>query len=205
MSVIGEHFLGYQLTGEEPTRIGNDHPNFSPHGIYPCKGEDSWVAISIESSEEWLNLCNVVCSNRLRNAKELLEGSERGKQRNLIDSEIQIWTLERTRYQAMEELQGGGIRAGAVTKASDILSDPNIEARGYLDRFDHPDAGPSTTPGLPFRFSGMPVIQGIRAPLYSEHTEWILKDLLGISADKARKMTESGTTPLKPIDRVYHS
>ena len=105
----------------------------------------------------------------------------------------------------MEELQGGGIRAGAVTKASDILSDPNIEARWYLDRFDHPDAGPSTTPGLPFRFSGMPVIQGIRAPLYSEHTEWILKDLLGISADKARKMTESGTTPLKPIDRVYHS
>ena len=205
MSVIGEHFLGYQLTGEEPARIGNDHPNFSPHGIYPCKGDDSWVAISIESSEEWLSLCNVVGSNRLRDAEDLLELSERKKQRDLIDSEIQIWTLDRTRYQAMEELQAGRVRAGAVTKASDILSDPNIETRGYLDRFDHPDAGPSTTPGLPFQFSEMPVIQGIRAPLYSEHTEWILKDLLGISDDKAREMTESGTTPLEPIDRVYHS
>ena len=103
----------------------------------------------------------------------------------------------------MMALQSVGVKAGKVAKASALIDDPPLTERKYLDRVDHPDAGPSTNPGLPFKFSNLETKLGGRAPLYSEHTEHILNSMLGFETAFVQKVIREGTTPLKPVDRMY--
>jgi len=203
MSVIGEYFIEYQFTGKEPERIGNDHPVFYPHGIFQCKGDDSWIAISVESDQEWQALCEVIESTELRNDKNLSEVSLRRLNREKIELEITSWTKSKSNKEAMHLMQTRGIRAGIVAKASDILSDAHVSERNYLDTVEHPDAGEYTSPGLPFKFDKSSTNLGIRAPMFSEHTLPILSDLLARDMSTIDSLIDKGTTPLEPIDRVY--
>ena len=203
MSVIGEYFIEYQFTGKEPKRIGNDHPVFFPHGIFRCKGDDSWIAISIESDHEWQTLCEVIESAELKNDKNLFEVSSRRLNREKIELEITGWTKSKSNKDAMNLMQTRGIRAGIVAKASDILSDAHVSERKYLDTVEHPDAGEYTSPGLPFKFTKSSTNLGVRAPMFSEHSLPILSDLLARDTSTIDSLIEKGTTPLEPIDRVY--
>ena len=203
MSVIGEHFIEYQLTGKEPKRSGNDHQTFFPHGIFPCKGNDSWVAISIESEREWKSLCDLLAAFDLKDDPDLSDIKTRRLNYQKIESKITEWTKKRTNQQAMNQMQSKGIRAGIVAKASDILSDKHFSERGYLDTVDHPDAGKYTSPGLPFKFSKAATNVGVRAPMFSEHTISILSNLLCKDIRTIDSLIEKGTTPLEPIDRIY--
>ena len=203
MSVIGEYFIEYQFTGKEPKRIGNDHPVFFPHGIFRCKGDDSWIAISIESDHEWQTLCEVIESAELKNDKNLIEVSSRRLNREKIELEITGWTKSKSNKEAMNLMQTRGIRAGIVAKASDILSDAHVSERKYLDTVEHPDAGEYTSPGLPFKFTKSSTNLGVRAPMFSEHSLPILSDLLARDTSTIDSLIEKGTTPLEPIDRVY--
>ena len=71
----------------------------------------------------------------------------------------------------MHQLQNNGVRAGAVSKASDLLEDPQLKSRKYIDHFDHPDAGPSSNPGLPFQFSTMDSVPLSPQALYHQPCE----------------------------------
>tara|TARA_Y100000780_G_scaffold232554_1_gene266055 strand:- start:11324 stop:12571 length:1248 start_codon:yes stop_codon:yes gene_type:complete len=203
MSVIGEYFIEYQFTGKEPKRIGNDHPVFYPHGIFQCKGDDSWIAISVESNQEWQALCEVIGSTELKNDNDLTEVSSRRLNREKIELEITDWTKSKSNKEVMDLMQTRGIRAGIVAKASDILSDPHVSERNYLDTVEHPDAGEYTSPGLPFKFTRSSTNLGMRAPMFSEHSLPILSGLLAKDMSTIASLIEKGTTPLEPIDRVY--
>ena len=203
MSVIGEYFLEFQLTHNEPKRTGNDHHKYYPHGIFRCKGQDSWIAISIEGVDEWNALCTAIEAYDLLQNNTLNDVEERINKRQEIDKKIEKWTSTRNNTAAMIALQSVGVKAGKVAKASDLIDDPHLTERKYLDRVDHPAAGPSTNPGLPFKFSNLETKLGGRAPLYSEHTEHILNNVLGFETAFVQKVIREGTTPLKPVDRMY--
>ncbi|MDA1257497.1 MAG: CoA transferase, partial [Chloroflexi bacterium] len=61
-ALTGEASLGYQLSGMVPERIGNRHLRKAPHGAYPCRGDDKWIAISVGSETEWGGFCEVLGS-----------------------------------------------------------------------------------------------------------------------------------------------
>ena len=203
MSVIGEYFLEFQLTNNEPERTGNDHHKYYPHGIYRCEGQDSWIAITIESVDEWNALCTTIEAYDFLQNNALNNVDERINKRHVIDNKIEKWTRTRSNTNAMIALQSSGVKAGKVAKASDLIDDPHLIERKYLDKIAHPDAGLSTNPGLPFKFSNLETNLGRRAPLYSEHTEHILDSLLGLETTFVQKVIREGTTPLKPVDRIY--
>ncbi|MDY0067248.1 MAG: CoA transferase, partial [Steroidobacteraceae bacterium] len=58
--LLGPEIIDYQLSGKLQPRMGNHHPVFSPHNAYPCRGEDEWVSISVESEEQWAALAAVI-------------------------------------------------------------------------------------------------------------------------------------------------
>ena len=60
MAIIGEQFLGYQLNGKPPQRMGSRHPSMAPHNVYRCNGDDAWVVIAVESDDEWQRFCSAI-------------------------------------------------------------------------------------------------------------------------------------------------
>ena len=90
-----------------------------------------------------------------------------------------------------------------VRKAPDILGDPHYESREFIDQTEHPDAGTHRHPGLPFKFSKSARNLGRRAPMFAEHTNWILNDLLNLDESEVADLRSNDTTPLEPVDRRY--
>ena len=77
LQLIGDAMVGQQLSGREPTRIGNEHSSSAPHGVYPTapllNDPDSWIAIACATDEEWEALLSVWCGRCDRRRSPLLD------------------------------------------------------------------------------------------------------------------------------------
>ena len=177
-SMAGERWLAVAAGADGPRVHGNRHPRFAPHGCYPCRGDDRWVTVSIESDAEWQSLCAVLVRPDL-SADPRLSGVEgRRRAHDLLDAAISAWTRQRNHREAMEALQAAGVRAGAVFDAADVAGDPHLAARRWI--LDAED-GSGRYPGVPFRLASDPVTVRRRGPGLGEHNVEISSEVVGIS------------------------
>ena len=201
MAVIGESFLEYQLTGRPPKRIGNRHPSMAPHNVYRCKGDDSWVVIAVASDEEWGRFREAIGNPDWSQSDQFATTEGRLLHQDELDDLIQEWTKGLTPQEAMQRLQSCGVKAGAVLKAPEILEDPHYSARGFIDVTEHPDGGAYRHPGLSWKFSSAPTALGQRAPMFAEHSDWVLKDLLSVPQNDVDDLQKEAIVPLVPVAR----
>ena len=201
MAVIGEKFLEYQLTGRGPERVGNRHHGMAPHNVYRCKGEDAWVTIAVATDREFGRLAEATGNSGWATDKRFSTTAARLHNQDELDAALQEWTLQRTPQEAMHHLQAFGVRAGAVLKAPETLADPHYEARVFVDHTNHPEGGDYKHPGVSFKSSGPLTILGRRAPLFAEHSDWAIGELLGHSSSDVDVLHAEGVAPLDPVVR----
>lgn len=202
---IGEAIVDYTMNNRVQTRIGNRHPFFAPHGCYPCKGEDKWVAISITSDEEWASLCNVMDNPGLAKDDRFLGSVSRSKEQDLLDKLIETWTRSKDAYEVMEMLQSVEVPSGVVLNCKEVLLDKHMQERECFPLVSHPEIegtkGLGTRPcaRLPWKLSEKSVPSPQPAPRFGEHNEYILGQLLGLSKREILELEREGvigTTPL---------
>lgn len=102
---------------------------------------------------------------------------------------IESWTKSRDKREVMQAFAGRGIPCGAVLDTVEVLADPHLRERGTVFEIDHPTRGRFSMIGCPVRLSDSP-FEPTCAPLKGEHTEDVLGDLAGYSADEIRKLRE---------------
>ena len=197
-NVVGEAYVEYQLTGERPKRFGNGHATMSPHGCYPCKGEDRWLTLAVRDDQEWQALCGVLGRPDLAEDARFSTAEERRRHRDEIHGQISAWTKDQDATEAMRVLQSAGIPAGVVSDAQQLATDEHLEARGFYPRLSHPDAGTYPYPGQPIHLSATPATFRTDAPTLGEHNETILRDELGLSAQEYEALIEDGIICDKP-------
>ena len=98
------------------------------------------------------------------------------------------WTSERDRWEVTETLQKAGVAAYPSMSNKDLATSPHLEARGYLVQKDHPEFGKRIHAGIPWQMSGSPCEVQAAAPQRGQHTEYVLRDILGYSADDVEKL-----------------
>jgi len=202
-TVIGAGLLDYALNGRRTLRIGNRHPVWSPHGVYPCQGHDQWVAIAARNEEEWQAVCQSMGLPELAFDPRFADPIERRLHQEELDEIIAAWTSEKTSYQVMNDLQDAGAPAGAVLTAKQALTDPQYVDRGFFETVHNPpEAGlrPKGYVGRGWKFSRSEA--GIRgpAPRLGEANGYILGELLGIDQAKLKSLAEDWTIGDTPED-----
>ena len=205
VSFIGEGLLDYAFNGRRTRRMGNRHPVMSPHGCYPCKGTDKWVTLAVRDDADWLALCHVLDKDGyLEAAQDERFASPIGRIEHQDESDqiIATWTSTQDQYQVMEKLQEAGVPAGPVLNARGLLADPHFRARGFFEAVDHP---PATELGRREYISrgwklsrDNPAIGG-PAPLLGEHNVYVLRDVLGLSADEIESLQRENLIGNVPI------
>ncbi len=136
VSGVGDAVLRAARDGEAPARLGSRDELLAPQGIYPCLGDDEWVAITVATTSEWAALVDLIAAPSL--ADESYRDVEvRRRDHELIDGEITEWTSSRSKHEAAEALQARGIAAGPVLKSSEVASDEHHRARGFFQYVDH--------------------------------------------------------------------
>jgi crotonobetainyl-CoA:carnitine CoA-transferase CaiB-like acyl-CoA transferase len=189
---IGEALVEYQFTGKQPPRRGNRHPVFAPQGCYVCGGDDDWVAISVESDSQWEALVKLMEASDLGEDTSLKSAKGRQAAHDRIDEHITRWSHSQDKYAVMQACQAAGIPAGAVLKTNDLVRDRHLRARGFFEEVDHPVEGRQELPGMSFRLSKTPAHIRTPAPVFGQHTDYVLRELLGKSDEQIASLRALG-------------
>lgn len=192
--LLGESVLDFSVTGRVAGTMGNKHRDMAPHGVYPCAGDDMWVAVSIDSENEWLALCRAIGQPNLADDSRFRNRDSRRGNQEALDDIISGWTRQWDHYKAMHLLQGCGVPAGAVLKGKETINDPHLEARGFWDVVDNPETGTYKQTTLPWVLSKSPRQTTVPAAGLGEHNFQVFNGLLGLSATEIDTLVEQGIT-----------
>ena len=168
----GIHLLDTELieqlaNGVTSQRRANRSPELAPHGLFPCAGDDRWVAIAVRHTVDWLELCRVIGRDDLAARDDLRTLTGRKAVEDEIEAAVTAWTSEHDVWQAAELLQHAGIPAGPNEDIEDLVeTDPAMH--GFFHEFDHPVGVKFMAQNQPFLWNDnrLPIR---RAPFFGEH------------------------------------
>jgi benzylsuccinate CoA-transferase BbsF subunit len=191
------HFLGpavvdYLSSGRLPRKLGNRHPDASPHGAFRCRGEDRWCAIACLTEQEWLSLCRVMEDQGLATDTRFATLAERKAHEDELEGLVEAWTSTRSAGEVMELLQQAGVPAGVVQTAADIVdTDPQLKARNSFFTLPHPVLGECLHPASPVLLTKSPP-QFRTSPCFGEHNDYVFRELLGLTAQELESLAQEG-------------
>ena len=185
--------LHQSVHGQPPLRVGNAHPEYAPHGVYPCQGDDAWVIIQITTESDWIQLGSVI--PELTTYGEI---GQRIRERKDLDAHIAAWTQKRSSEQAMLELQSAGVTAAKLNNGNDLLTDSQLKDRGYLQWLDREYVGTQPHPSAPFRSAAGAIPITSPAPTLGQHNGEVLGKLLGLSESELQQLEAQGIIGTKP-------
>lgn len=194
IALIGPTVMDYTVNGRVQERQGNLVPTAAPNGVYPCQGEDRWIAISVEDDIGWRALCEVLDAPHWATGQRYSSTASRHKHHVELDREITDRTVRWSPFALMERLQQGGVAAGVVQTAADLIdADPQLRHREHWVRLEHPEMGSTIYNNQPFRM-GLTPQEVLRnpAPLLGQHTREVCTELLGMSDDEVEQLTREG-------------
>jgi crotonobetainyl-CoA:carnitine CoA-transferase CaiB-like acyl-CoA transferase len=198
VAFLGEYIIEAQLSGNEPVRLGNGSPQFSPYSVYRCRGEDDWIAVAVRSDEEWTAFCSVVAPE-LREDSRCASLESRLGNRALLDEEIERRTTKWDKRELESALQAHGVAAGAVLSAPEWLNDRHLKERDFFVELEHAVVGRTAWDGLGVVFNSERKHQGwVAAPLLGEHNRSVLTELLGLSEAEIDRLHEEGVLATAP-------
>jgi crotonobetainyl-CoA:carnitine CoA-transferase CaiB-like acyl-CoA transferase len=195
-AIGGDAYLTACASGAPPPRRGNRSPERAPQGVYPCAGDDEWLAISIESDVEWRALCGAVGSRLDADRHPTL--AHRIDHHDEIDRAIAAWSTGRGKHEAMRMLQAAGVRAAAVMTNRDIVEDEHIAARGFMVEWDQADVGRRRFPGFPIHFADPGEITMHGTPPLGADNRYVLVDVLGYPEARVASLAEAGVIATAP-------
>ena len=189
---LGEFFIAAQEAGRAPERMGNTHPEWSPHGTYRCLGEDEWLSLAVRSDAEWSAFCAAAGLADLAADTALATAAGRREQRQRLDAAIEAWTATGDKFALMETLQRAGIPAGAVVNARELVENPHLASRNFMVNAVAPEGGDFPMPGTPVTVDGRKRAVFHAAPRRGEHSREILARVLGMAAGEIDALVQSG-------------
>jgi crotonobetainyl-CoA:carnitine CoA-transferase CaiB-like acyl-CoA transferase len=194
-----EALLDYTINGRAQGQRGNRHPAMAPHGCYPCKGDDEWVAITVASDAQWEKFRYALGNPAWTREERFATAAGRKAAEDELDAYITAWTKEHEHYEVMELLQKAGVAVGAVLSGPEILSDAHLAAREFLLTIDKAEAGTHFYPGFVPRFHPAPSVLRLPAPCFGEHNAYVFATILGLSAEEIAELAKERIISTEPI------
>ncbi len=192
--------LDHQLTGNPWDRLGNDDPELCPHGVYPSAGDNEWVAVAVRSTDDWRALAAVIGRDDLGADPALATAEGRRARQGEIDAAISDWTAGRPPTDAEVALQVRSVPAHAVVHSHMDAPDPQLEHRRHTVPVVHE--------GQPDRMVERSRIELSRTPpdphhipALGQHTEQILRDVLGYDDTRLAQLRACGALGSEPARR----
>jgi crotonobetainyl-CoA:carnitine CoA-transferase CaiB-like acyl-CoA transferase len=175
---------------------GNDDARGAPWGVFPCVGEQMWAVVCVRNDDDWRGLVDAMGGPAWAKADELADAASRIRHRAEVNAKVAEWTATLAPRDVMARAQEHGVPAGAMLSSFDQLSDPHLDARGFLVPVQQQEAGPLTFEGPAFHGSAMSGPRITQAPLLGEHTKEIARTLLGLTDAEIEKLVADGVLEL---------
>lgn len=185
----------YTLSGgaEIPQQTGHDLPTSTLYGVFTAT--DGHVVIAAQVDDAWKRFAHLVAEQTGNRAfavdTRFQSAAGRNQHRLEILSVVRDWVATRCVADVLAALDAVDVPCAKVQRIDEVLSDPQIQARGMLIEQAHPILGKVTLPNLPFHFSECDTTQRMPAPLMGQHNRKIAREL-GYRAEQIEAMVRDG-------------
>ncbi len=188
--LAAEGWMEYSMNGAEPQRQGNRDAWMSPHNCFRCLGEDTWVTIACGTEDEWQALCRVMEQPQLAEDLRFRTAHDRKVHEDELEQLLTAWTTQHDRWEITRKLQAAGVAAFPSMSSKDLTEDTQLNGRGFFVRLPHPVVGIQTHTGIPWLLTNAP--NGVRsaAPLLGQHTDEVLRGVLGCTDEDIARLRE---------------
>ncbi len=184
---LGDAMVDQQL-GATPERLGNNDPSWAPQGIYQCRGQFRWLAISVTDDDAWTAAARIIGGDTLARDERFLKSEDRLARRAELDELLSSWAAGQNVVTAFHELQGVGVAASPVLVDELLATDPNVAQRGWLRPLSSGDVGEyvHTSHAL----AGIPQAWDRGAPLLGEDNRYVYQGILGLDDEAYERLVD---------------
>ncbi|MCW3473970.1 CaiB/BaiF CoA transferase family protein [Limobrevibacterium gyesilva] len=182
--------MNYLSTGENPPRLGNQHPNIVPYQVFPTA--DGYIVLSIGNDPTFKRFCENFDVAHLLEDPRFATNAARVENRQLVTDTLTPVLKQHPTAWWVEQLEALKIGCGPINTLKEVFADPHVQARGVVVEMPHASGTPVKIIANPVRLSETPADYRIAPPMLGEHTEEILQDLLGISTAEMDALRAKG-------------
>ncbi len=198
----GPALLDYQVNGRSPQRRGNRDEWAAPHGVYPCAGEDRYIAIAVADDEQWRSLRKAMADPAWATAPEYETRIGRRRNEAALDAAIAGWTRTQDAATLMDDLQAAGVPAGIVSQGQDLHDSNHLKSRNFYQDTRYWEAergikatewveGESVSWSIPARMPETPIAFGKYSNI-GEDNDYVFGELLGMPAGEIERLESAG-------------
>lgn len=190
LSLLGTMIGGYLADGQAPEPMGTAYKALLPYQTFRTKTRD--LALAVGSEKLWQEFCPVIGRPELADDPRYRTNADRARNRDTLIPVLETAFLTRSYEEWERLLLARGIPVGAINRIAEVVEHPQVKARGALVEMDHPRAGKVKIVGVPVRLSETPGAVRTPSPMLGEHTEEVLRDLLGLDAEAIAALRAAG-------------
>ena len=182
---------GHAMRGDAGINSNRSQFNtMAPHGIYPCKGDDDWIAIACRDDGDWRALASLIDAS-WRGRFDTV--SARHGQQDDLDNLLGEWTRDKDKFELETSLRGAGVPVAAVQKPQERIDrDPTTQRFGLWPTVEHKAIGEVRVDGQPVHMSKTDWKSTRGAPCLGEHNEEVLGRLLGMTPEEVEQLHREG-------------
>lgn len=198
MAMTGPAMLDATVNGRmqrEPGAIDSNRstsPAMAPHGIYPCRGDDRWVAIACRNDDDWRALADVIDEPWVRD-EGYATTLGRLIAQDQLDAAIAAWTVDRDRDAIVADVRAAGAPVAPVTRPPERIDhDQETQAWGLWPTATHAKHGAVRVDGLPVHLSSTDWRIERAGPVLGQDNQCVFSEMFGLDADEIAKLEADG-------------
>ena len=190
-SILENAIVRYTVTGNVPQRVGNQHPSIAPFDSF--QAADGWVIIAIGNDSLWQRFCQAACMTDIVDDSRFQTNEKRSQNYAQLRVLIAEWVSHNRASVVIDLLTKSGVPVSSINTIADVVQHSNMDYRNMFVNVEQPFAGSVKISNTPLWFSLAP--EGARhepAPLLGQHTDEVLRELLGYTVKQTEELKKSG-------------
>ena len=180
--------LNYLTGGGIPQRLGTGHPNTVPYQVFET--QDGWAIVAANNDGQFKRLCEAAGEPQLSADPRFATNSERVRNRDELVRLVTAFLRKQTTAHWMDILERVNIPCSPVNNVEQVFADPQVLSRGMKIAMPHPMSGKGEVDliGCPLKLSETPVRYRLPPPVLGQHTEDVLRDVLGLEVGQIESL-----------------
>ncbi len=188
VAMLANQNMNFLTTGQAPERKGNAHPNIVPYQTFATA--DGHVVLAVGNDAQFRRFCELAGCAGLADDARFATNRARVAHREALIPLLAAPMRQRTTREWVEALEAAGVPCGPINRLGEVFADPQVRHRGMRIDLPHPTAGSVPLVANPIHLSASPVAYPMPPPLLGEHTEAVLREMLGLPEEELTRLRD---------------
>ena len=180
----------YLASSKAPQRWGNAHPNIVPYQTFATA--DGHIIVAVGNDGQYAKFVEAGGRPELASDARFSTNPLRVRNREILVPILAEMVKSKTKQEWIDQLEAAGVPCGPINNLEEVYENPQVAARGLQVDLPHPSGGTARMVRSPMKLSATPARCDLPPPLLGQHTEQVLRDLLGKSDDEIAALRGKG-------------